>query len=109
MVKETRVPLFVRTNLIEVVVGIPLRTFYEMEARGEAPRRVQTGPRAVAWLGDELIEMREKLRHQRDELLALGRPPTLNVTPRREEFPRPRGRPRKLPIAVGLTDAEDDF
>ena len=109
MVKETSVPLFVRTNLIEEVVGIPLRTFYEMEARGEAPRRVQTGPRAVAWLGDELLEMRERLRQHRDVLLALGRPPTLNVTPRRDDFPRPPGRLRKLPVAIELATAEEDL
>ncbi|WP_086996970.1 helix-turn-helix transcriptional regulator [Rhizobium sullae] len=62
MVKEITVPLLVRSNLIESIVGIPIRTFYEMEARGEAPRRVQTGPRAVAWMGDELLEMCERLR-----------------------------------------------
>ncbi|MBB4524643.1 MULTISPECIES: helix-turn-helix transcriptional regulator [Rhizobium] len=105
MVKESTVPLFVRTNLIEEIVGIPLRTFYEMEARGEAPRRVQTGPRAVAWLGDELLEMRERLRQQRDELLATGRPPTLNVAPRRDDGPRPRGRPRKV-SATDVVDTE---
>lgn len=96
MIKEVTVPLFVRSNRIEPIVGIPLRTFYEMEERGDAPRRVQTGPRSVAWLGDELLEMRERLRQQRDELLTAGKPPTLNVTPNAEEdHRRPRGRPRK--------------
>lgn len=102
MVKENSIPLFVRTNQIEEVVGIPLRTFYEMEARGEAPRRVQTGPRAVAWLGDELLEMRERLRQQRDELLASGRPPTCNVTPRPGEpkAEEDRRRPHRIPATA---------
>ncbi|WP_034884945.1 helix-turn-helix transcriptional regulator [Ensifer aridi] len=110
MIKEITVPLFVRSNHIEEIVGIPLRTFYEMEARGEAPRRVQTGPRSVAWLGDELLEMRERLRQQRDVLLAAGRPPTLNVTPRPadpkagEDRPGSRGRPRKIPASVERVD-----
>ncbi|MFT2210688.1 helix-turn-helix transcriptional regulator [Rhizobium giardinii] len=111
MAKENSIPLFVRTNQIEVLVGIPLRTFYQMESRGEAPRRVQTGPRSVAWLGDELLEMRERLREQRDVLLASGRPPTLNVTPRPggpkdgEDRPRPPGRPLKV-AEVADTEAE---
>lgn len=104
MVRKITVPLLVRSNLIESIVGIPIRTFYEMESRGEAPRRVQTGPRAVAWMGDELLEMCERLRQQRDELLATGRPPTLNVAPRRDDSPRPRGRPRKVPAAIELAD-----
>lgn len=99
------VPLFVRSNRIEDIVGIPLRTFYEMEARGEAPRRVQTGPRSVAWLGDELLEMREMLRQQRDELLAAGRPPTVNVAPRSGEAEdRRRGRPRKDRVTISEHD-----
>ncbi|MCG5477478.1 MAG: AlpA family phage regulatory protein [Ensifer alkalisoli] len=105
MIKEITVPLFVRSNRIELIVGIPLRTFYEMEERGDAPRRVQTGPRSVAWLGDELLEMRERLRQQRDELLTAGRPPTLNVTPNAEEnHRRPRGRPHKDNVSISEHD-----
>jgi prophage regulatory protein len=48
------------------ITGIPPSTWYPMMSRGEAPRQIRIGLRAVGWDRQELFEFNERRKAERD-------------------------------------------
>ena len=57
---------FVRQRERKEITGVPNSTWYEMMEKGEAPRPVNIGPRAVAWQLSELIAWQQQRIAKRD-------------------------------------------
>jgi prophage regulatory protein len=55
-----------RIGAVKKIFPFATSTIYEKVARGEFPKPVPIGPRAVAWVEDEIIEHQERLIANRD-------------------------------------------
>jgi len=51
------------------ITGIPTSSWYVMMSRGEAPRPIKLGLRAVGWDRRELFEFNERRRAERDRCI----------------------------------------
>src|SRR4051812_39761780 len=81
-------PLLVRPNQIKAILGIPLRSYYElMKSDPACPKFAQIGPRSVAFSGDDLPVYRGVLRRPRAG--GGSRPPGASLI----DPPKRRGRP----------------
>jgi predicted DNA-binding transcriptional regulator AlpA len=57
---------FAREGERRAITGVATSTWYEMMSRGEAPRQVRIGLRAVGWDRQELFEFNERRKAERD-------------------------------------------
>jgi prophage regulatory protein len=57
---------FAREDERRAITGIATSTYYEMMRRNEAPRPIRIGRRAVAWDRQELFELNERRKAERD-------------------------------------------
>jgi predicted DNA-binding transcriptional regulator AlpA len=56
-----------REALRRELTGVPTSTWYELQAKGLAPKPIRLGgPRSVGWLVSELEEWVERRRAERD-------------------------------------------
>ena len=55
-----------RLGAVKEIFPFATSTIYEKVARGEFPRPVAIGPRAVAWVEDEILDHQEQLIAKRD-------------------------------------------
>jgi prophage regulatory protein len=58
---------FAREDERRAITGIATSTYYEMMRRNEAPRPIKIGRRAVAWDRQELFELNERRKAERDD------------------------------------------
>ena len=49
------------------LTGVPTSTWYELQAKGLAPKPLPLGPRSRGWLIEELLAWVEARRAERDE------------------------------------------
>ncbi|WP_199774851.1 helix-turn-helix transcriptional regulator [Pseudoalteromonas sp. T1lg48] len=54
-------PLFIKINETAGLATVSVPTFYRKVAQGLMPKPVKLGPRAVAWLKDEIIAVNQAL------------------------------------------------
>ena len=80
-------PRSIRRHELRRMVPLADSTIYEMEQRGEFPRRFALSPRCVAW---DLAEVEAWLAERRDKPISRTRPP--DVGRRRT---RPVRKPRR--------------
>lgn len=57
---------FVRERERRELTGVPISTWYRWMANGDAPKPVNIGPKAVAWLDTELSDWQSKRIAKRD-------------------------------------------
>jgi predicted DNA-binding transcriptional regulator AlpA len=62
-----RIDGFAREGERRAITGIATSTWYEMMSRGEAPRQIKIGLRAVGWDRQELFEFNERRKTERDD------------------------------------------
>ena len=58
----------VREKEREAITGVPTSSWYEKQARGEAPKPVPLGPAARGWMLDELLDWIERRRAELDRV-----------------------------------------
>jgi prophage regulatory protein len=63
---STEADRFVREKERRQITGVSTSTWYEMQSRGEAPRPIKLGRRAVGWLLSELQAWQAKRLGERD-------------------------------------------
>jgi prophage regulatory protein len=68
----SRIDGFAREAERRAITGIATSTWYEMMRKGEAPRPIRVGRRAVAWDRQELFEFNERRKAERDAWQRLG-------------------------------------
>ena len=61
---------FIREAERAQITGVPTSSWYEKMERGEAPKPVPIGERAVAWLHSELTEWQTARISERDQQMA---------------------------------------
>jgi predicted DNA-binding transcriptional regulator AlpA len=64
--KTGRTDGFAREDERRAITGIATSTYYELMSRGEAPRQIRIGLRAVGWDRQELFEFNERRKAERD-------------------------------------------
>ena len=57
---------FVREPERREITSVPTSTWYEMMGKGQAPKHVKLGPRAVAWVESEIDEWLRRRIAERD-------------------------------------------
>jgi prophage regulatory protein len=62
-----------RLGAVKQIFPFATSTIYEKVARGEFPKPVPIGRRAVAWVEDEIIEHQERLIASRNRRKPAGR------------------------------------
>src|SRR5262245_47756231 len=88
---------FLRRPVVEARIGKTRSELHDDIANKKFPAPVNIGPRAVAWVEDEVTEWQKARIAERDEGRALE-PTQQNLPDRALAPPRPRGRPpRKSP------------
>jgi predicted DNA-binding transcriptional regulator AlpA len=58
---------FAREGERRAITGVATSTWYELMSRGEAPRQIRIGLRAVGWDRQELFEFNERRKAERDD------------------------------------------
>jgi len=61
---------FLRRDEVERVTGMPRSTIYDKMSKGEFPRAVKIGGRAVGWLETEIAQWQEARIAARDQVKA---------------------------------------
>ena len=56
----------IKRRAVQAIVPWSTSTLYDKIAHGEFPKPVPIGPRAVAWIEDEVLDYQEKLIKSRD-------------------------------------------
>ena len=51
---------------VKQIIPYSTSTIYDRISKGTFPKPVPIGPRAVAWIEDEVLELQEKLIAERD-------------------------------------------
>jgi len=55
-----------RLRAVKQIIPYSTSTIYDRISKGTFPKPVPIGPRAVAWIEDEVLELQEKLIAERD-------------------------------------------
>jgi prophage regulatory protein len=55
-----------RLRAVKQIIPYSTSTIYDRISKGTFPKPVPIGPRAVAWIEDEILELKEKLIAERD-------------------------------------------
>ena len=89
MKTESSLPRTIRRAELKQIVPLADSTIYEMEQRGEFPRRYALSPRCVVW---DLVEVQAWLAARKAKPITRGQHP--DVTLRRTRPVRETGLPR---------------
>lgn len=57
---------FLRPHAVRELTGLATSTIYEKMAQGQFPRPVRIGPRAVAWIEEEVADWQRARIDERD-------------------------------------------
>ena len=55
-----------RLRAVKQIIPYSTSTIYDRISKGTFPKPVPIGPRAVAWIEDEILELQERLIAERD-------------------------------------------